>query len=145
MPELIEIIGSVVDGTIRTLDASEKRHLLAQIDAISQLAGGLTVDGLKELFDKGWLPDYLAAGQVVIAVQLAMTTGRERSSGGTGSVEIGPLRISGHLSETFRQATTTNLSVTITMDRQSRSRAIEGAVESLRALPIPDAPKGGPA
>jgi hypothetical protein len=134
MPELGEILRNVLDGTVDAVETSERRHLMAQIEAVQQLSGAEPgTDELLELFKKGYLPDYFAGTELTVSAQLSMATTRERTVGGTAGGQIGPLTVQGSLTETFRQATQTNVSVTVILGRQSRNRSLEYALSALRA------------
>lgn len=141
MPELSEILTSTLDGAVRAVDASERRHLVAQVQAIQVLAGREpTLTDLLGLMEEGWLPDFFAGTELEIAAQLAMTTARERQASGGGSVQLGPLQLTGSLSTSLRQATTTNVAVTIRLARQSRSQGLEYAIQALRTPNAPALP-----
>lgn len=138
MPELSEILTSTLDGAVRAIDASERRHLVTQVQAIQVLAGKEpTLADLLGLMEEGWLPDYFAGTELEISAQLAMNTARERQVGGSGSVQLGPLQLTGSLATSLRQATSTNVAVTIRLARQSRSQGLEYAIQALRTPAAP--------
>ncbi len=144
MPELAQIVQSLLNGTIEAIEKSEVAHLKAQIDAVKALKGkGASLDDLQSLFDNGYLPDYFAGDELTLTAQLSMTTGRERQSGVSAGGSIAGITVQGSLTETFRQATQTNLSVTINLSRQSRNRAIDHTLTSLQSLPTPAPAAGG--
>ena len=133
MAELGEVVGELLEGTLRAVARSESRHLRAHVEALTLLAG--QEPGTAELvkvLETGWTPDFFVGSQMSVSAQLAMTTTRERKVSGGGGVTLGPLRIEGSLAETFQQGTQTNLAVTVDLVRQSRSRAVTAAVEALR-------------
>lgn len=78
----------------------------------------------------------------MIVAQLAMTTAGERIASGSGGVQLGPIQLTGSLSSSLRQATTTNVAVTIRCARQSRSQGLEYAIQALRTPNAPALPDG---
>ena len=103
----------------------------------------LSVDDLVNLWQQGWLERYFAAAGIDLSAQLVVSSGRERTLNAQGGVTIGPVSISATYAETFRQATTTNLSVSIQLQRQSRSDALTeafGALVTPKASALPAGP-----
>lgn len=139
MPQLAEIIAETLEGTLVAIDASQRRVLRAQLNVVKVLAETAPdqrLDVALRLLEEGYLPDFYAATQVQIDAQLSMTTARDRQVSGSGSVTVGPLILEGSLANTFRQATTTNVAVSIQMDRESKNRGIEYIHSLFPALPV---------
>lgn len=137
MPELATIYSELLTGAVTAIAKSESAHLAAHVQAISDLNGKAPgTDDLLKAFASGWLPDFFAASELQLSAQLSMTTARERKVGGTGGVEFGPLKLEGSLSETFTQGTGTNLSITTTLVRRSRSSGLENALSALSVTPV---------
>jgi hypothetical protein len=123
MPELSEILSNVLNGAIDAVEMSERTHLMNQLDAVQRLSGAQPeMDELLELLKQGYLPDYFAGTELTISAQLSMATTRQRTTSGSAGGQIGPLAVQGSLTESFGQATQTNVSVTVTLVRQSRNR-----------------------
>lgn len=138
MPQLAEIITETLEGTLVAIDNSQRRVLLAQLTAVRTLAETAPEQRLEvalQLLEEGYLPDFYAATQVQLDAQLTMTTARDRQQSGGGSVNFGPIRLEGSMANTFRQATTTNLAVSIQMERESKNRGIEYIHSLFPALP----------
>jgi len=134
MPELATLLRETVGGVIAVLDASEKKHLLAHVEAVKGIGSSeVGEDQLVTLLEEGWLPDFMAAASVNVRADLSMTTGRERTTNAGGSVNLGPLSITGSFTDKMTQGTTTNLSVTVEFTRRSASAIISAARDSLRS------------
>ncbi len=133
MAELGEVVGELRAGPWGAVARAESRRLRAHVEALTLLAGQEPGTAeLAKVLETGWTPDFFVGSQLSLSAQLAMTSTRERKVAGGGGVTLGPLRIEGSLTETFQQGTQTNLSVTVELVRQSRSRAVTGAIEALR-------------
>lgn len=136
MPQLSEMVGEMLEGVIRAVHRSEARHLEAQIDALERLAGSQPGTAeLRSLLESGYLPDYFIGTEVHLTAQLTMSTARERTHSAGGGIGFGPLRIEGGLSNGFRQGTQTNLSVDLTLVRQSRNQGLAYALTALSGGP----------
>ena len=132
MPQLAQVFGAVLSESVEAVNASERKHLLSHVAVLTRLAGREpTTEDLLAAYEAGWLPDFHAAVDLTVSAQLAMTTSRERTTDAGGSVQFGPLRIEGRLAESFSQGTTTNLSVSATLRRESRGTAIAAALAAL--------------
>lgn len=141
MPELATIYAELLDGAVTAVARAEALRLVAHVKALQGLKGKEPgTDDLLKLLEAGYLPDYYVGAELQIAAQLTLTTARERKVSGSGAVTFGPLKLEGSLSETFRQATTTNLSITTTLVRQSRSKGIENVLSALSPTPVPGLP-----
>lgn len=141
MPEFSEIISTALAGAIDAIETSEQAHLLNQVTAVEKLNGKTPgVADVKSLYEEGWLPDYFAASALTLDAQLSMATTRERTIGGQADVAVGPLKLTGSLSTSLKQATNTNVAVSITLERQSRNQGLTNAFESLTQQPIPPLP-----
>ncbi|HEU4751927.1 MAG TPA: hypothetical protein VFU47_02385 [Armatimonadota bacterium] len=141
MAELSDLFAGLLDGAVAAVNESEGKYLAQQVSAVKQL-GGKDVDAetLLKLFAAGWLPDFFVTAQMELAAQLTMSTARERQVSGTGGVTFGPVKLEGSLSNTFHQGTSTNLSVSCTLVRQSRNAALDAAYAALGATKQPAAP-----
>ena len=143
MAELPRLIERTIDGVLEGLDASENRHLISHVKAIKQMAVSPGEDAearlntLLELLEGGWTPDFFAAAGVEVNGQLTMTTARRRETTVGGGLKFGPVSLEGSYTEEFSQGTTTNLSVRVSLVRQSRSKGLENAFSSLASLPAP--------
>jgi hypothetical protein len=137
MPELGAIFGSLLTSVIQAVESSEKQHLQNGLDALKGVTGKTApgLDDLAKALQSGWLPDYFIGAEIQVNAQLTMTTVRGQSADVKVGTGLGPITISGGFSESFRQGTNTNLSVTCTLTRQSRTKAIENAFQALSAAP----------
>ena len=136
MPEFGELIGSSLRGVIGELDRSEQRHLLAHVKAVKEFAGQTPgIDEIQALIESGWLPDFYAASKVQLDASLSLTTSRERTSGGSGGVEFGPIKITGTFANSFSQGTVSNVTVSLELARGSRDRALNSIFEVFSRTP----------
>jgi hypothetical protein len=141
MPELSQILTSVLNGAIKAVEDSEREHLINQVNTVQALDGKQAgAAELLDLYEKGYLPDYFAGMELTVSAQLSMTTGRDTQIGVSAGGNVAGIALQGSLTETFRQATQTNLSVTVNLARQSRNRGIEHTLNSLQSLPTPALP-----
>lgn len=143
MADLGDLLKGVLGSAIAAIEESESAHLQAQVTAIQALAGKTPgVDDVLKAFQAGWLPDFFAAASLEVSAQLTVTSTRERTISGSGAVGFGPIQISGSLAETVRTGSNTNLGVTVTMERQSRNKSLEYALNALTAVAPPALPSG---
>lgn len=139
MPELKEMFAGILMGATNAIEASERAHLQAHVEAVQALGGkpDATLDDLLAAFAKGWLPDYFAGDALEVAAQLTMSTARDRSVSGSGGVTLGPVQIQAQVSERFTQGTETNLSINAKLARQSRSAGLQYALQQLGPVGAP--------
>lgn len=149
MADIGDILASTLTAATKTVDDSERAALLAQVEAVENVqAGKATLKDLLSAQDAGWLPDYYAGDQITVNAQFIATEAKETTLSGTGSVggTVGPVTIGiqGSLAQTTRQGTQTNLAVSVTLVRQSRSKAVDNAYAALGVQATPALPTGAP-
>ena len=137
MADLPTLFSGILTGALGALDASEKAHLLAHVQAVEKLGGQVDLAGVLDAINGGWLPDYFAAAELNVSAQLAMSTSRQQVVQAQGGVNIGPIQLTGSLAETTARGENTNVTVTCTLERQSRSKAMSNAFDALLTTPGP--------
>ncbi len=135
MADLTSLFSGILSGALTALDQSERDHLMAHVAAVQKLGGNVTLDGILQSMQAGWLPDYFAAAELTVSAQLAMSSSRQQTIQGTAGATLGPVQVTGSLAQTTARAENTNLTVTATLERQSRSKAVGNAFDALLVNP----------
>lgn len=133
------LVRGAVDAGVNEAFRRANQDWMAQAEELAKLSGGtITAEQLKAILGAGYVPDTFLASQLQIGVELTVDATQEVDFSATGGVEFGPIKIEGNYTNKRSSGEQANVSINLTMERQSRNAGINYALQQLVG---PDVPK----